>query len=337
MAYTGNVPATQYTSTVKDTFNGDGTTTDFTLSRPSLVNNLEVFVENVQQEPTTAYTVSGTTLSFTSAPVSGTGNVYVIHRGQAVQTIVPPAGISLNATDASITNGLTVDKNGATVATFDRATSDGTIIDLQKDGTTVGSIGNSGANLYIEGNTSGKSGLEFEGTAIVPRDSGSLSDGVNNLGSSANRFKDLYLSGGVYLGGTGSANKLDDYEEGTWTPTVDAGTITTDQSYYTKIGRLVTVVLSVTSASDDTSSTVFSISGLPFTPTNGLFHTGSVYGERVDASLQHIIAYVHGGQQKMQFIDGVGTTDFANSLRHADINAGSDFALRCSVTYQTDA
>jgi hypothetical protein len=32
------------------------------------------------------------------------------------------------------------------------------------------------------------------------------------------RFKDLYLSGGVYLGGTGSANKLDDYEEGTWTP-----------------------------------------------------------------------------------------------------------------------
>ena len=32
------------------------------------------------------------------------------------------------------------------------------------------------------------------------------------------RFKDLYLSGGVYLGGTGSANQLDDYEEGTWTP-----------------------------------------------------------------------------------------------------------------------
>ena len=38
-----------------------------------------------------------------------------------------------------------------------------------------------------------------------------------------NRFKDLYLSGGVYLGGTGAANKLDDYEEGTWTPTLGNG------------------------------------------------------------------------------------------------------------------
>jgi hypothetical protein len=37
-------------------------------------------------------------------------------------------------------------------------------------------------------------------------------------GGVASRFKDLYLSGGVYLGGTGGENLLDDYEEGTWTP-----------------------------------------------------------------------------------------------------------------------
>ena len=39
-------------------------------------------------------------------------------------------------------------------------------------------------------------------------------DAATDLGASGGRFKDLYLSGGVYLGGTGAANKLDDYEEG---------------------------------------------------------------------------------------------------------------------------
>jgi hypothetical protein len=42
-------------------------------------------------------------------------------------------------------------------------------------------------------------------------------DAAVDLGTSTVRFKDLYLSGGVYLGGTGSANHLDDYEEGTFT------------------------------------------------------------------------------------------------------------------------
>jgi hypothetical protein len=46
-----------------------------------------------------------------------------------------------------------------------------------------------------------------------------IRDGRNfRYRDSAARFKDLYLSGGVYLGGTVAANYLDDYEEGTWTP-----------------------------------------------------------------------------------------------------------------------
>ena len=64
--------------------------------------------------------------------------------------------------------------------------------------------------------------------------------------ASSQRWKDLYLSGGVYLGGTASDNKLDDYEEGTWTPTFDATTTSPTVAYntqsakYTKVGRLVT-------------------------------------------------------------------------------------------------
>ena len=53
--------------------------------------------------------------------------------------------------------------------------------------------------------------------SVIPvTGTGANADGTKDLGitSSRWRFKDLYLSGGVYLGGTGAANKLDDYEEG---------------------------------------------------------------------------------------------------------------------------
>jgi hypothetical protein len=54
-------------------------------------------------------------------------------------------------------------------------------------------------------------------------------------------FKDLYLSGGVYLGGTGAANLLDDYEEGTWTPAfTNIGTGTYGVNLEEPVGNLVT-------------------------------------------------------------------------------------------------
>ena len=64
-----------------DRFSGNGSTTGFTLTRSVQKEvDLEVFVENVQQEPITAFTVSGTTLTFTGAPPSGTNNIYVVYR-----------------------------------------------------------------------------------------------------------------------------------------------------------------------------------------------------------------------------------------------------------------
>lgn len=94
MAYLGNGPGEAYTNTVKDSFNGDGSTTAFTMSVPSSTNDVRVVVENVVQDPTVAYSCAGTTLTFTSAPPSGTANIYVIHLGLAVMTTVPPSEIS---------------------------------------------------------------------------------------------------------------------------------------------------------------------------------------------------------------------------------------------------
>ena len=91
MAYLGNPPAALYTSTTKDTFSGDASTTDFTLSKAGSNNALRVVVENVIQDPAVAYTCTGTTLSFTSAPPTGTDNIYVVHLGPPAATISPAA------------------------------------------------------------------------------------------------------------------------------------------------------------------------------------------------------------------------------------------------------
>ena len=80
------------------------------------------------------------------------------------------------------------------------------------------------------------------------------------------------FSSGVYLGGTGSANLLDDYEEGTWTPVYEglAGSIgstaySTQVGRYTKIGRTVfaTAEIVLTNKGSWTSGVRFT--GLPFT------------------------------------------------------------------------
>ena len=80
MPYIGKQAAAGQTETVKDSFNGDNSTTAFTMSQSvGLDTDIEVFVGNVQQEPGSgkAYVVSGTTLTFSEAPPTGTGNIYV--------------------------------------------------------------------------------------------------------------------------------------------------------------------------------------------------------------------------------------------------------------------
>ena len=109
MPYVGNSPASNFASVTKDTFSGDGSTTAFTLSKAATTNGVAVFVENVRQEPTTAYAVSGTTLTFTAAPVSASGNnIYVLHHNAPASTATHPAGQDLTAANATLTGDVTI-------------------------------------------------------------------------------------------------------------------------------------------------------------------------------------------------------------------------------------
>jgi len=102
MAYVGTPLDTTnaFQSLAGKRFNGDGSTTDFTLdSAPNSTLDIEVFVGNVRQDPNSAYTVSGTTLAFTGAPPSGTNNIYVVHQAKAVGTISIPDDTISSQTD----------------------------------------------------------------------------------------------------------------------------------------------------------------------------------------------------------------------------------------------
>ena len=110
MAYIGNTPISNFASITKDAFSGDGSTTAFTLSKAATTNGVAVFVENVRQEPTTAYSVSGTTLTFTAAPVSSSGNnIYVLHHNSPASTATHPAAQNLLAVDGTFSGNIDVD------------------------------------------------------------------------------------------------------------------------------------------------------------------------------------------------------------------------------------
>jgi len=116
MAYVGTPIDTTNTfqSLTGDRFDGDGSAVAFTLSTaPASTLDIEVFVGNVRQDPNSAYTLSGTTLTFTGAPPSGTNNIYVVHQAKSVGTIDPPATETVAKTFSSTVQlGGTADMNG---------------------------------------------------------------------------------------------------------------------------------------------------------------------------------------------------------------------------------
>ena len=93
MAYLGNTPTTQGFIPAIDFFSGNGATVAFTLSRPvASVAQVQATIENVPQNPGDAFTVSGNTITFTSAPPSGTNNIYVYYTSPITQVIQPGQG-----------------------------------------------------------------------------------------------------------------------------------------------------------------------------------------------------------------------------------------------------
>ena len=115
-------------------------------------------------------------------------------------------------------------------------------------------------------------------------------DGTNGITTSGITATDLTTTGGIYVGGSGAANYLNDYEEGTWTPTLtSSGTPPTISLYqtrvgtYTKIGNQVTIFCNLRVNVSSASSGYAKVTGLPFSadantlagPSHGIYNAFS--------------------------------------------------------------
>lgn len=133
MAYIGNQAQSSFTSFDKQTLTGDGTTGPYTLSHAvSNEQEIEVFVNNVRQEPSVAYTASGDQLTMTGN-VASTDDFYVVFQGKALQTVVPPAG---SVTDSMIVGMASSKLTGALPAI---------------DGSSLTGVAKSNPNLIVNG------------------------------------------------------------------------------------------------------------------------------------------------------------------------------------------
>lgn len=102
MALLGNPLHKAFSEIPKQTITGNGTAGPYTLNYSAGGNqDIEVFVNNVRQEPGVAYTVSGTSLTMTGNVLS-TDDFYVVFQGSAQQTISPPASYTRSATGKAI-------------------------------------------------------------------------------------------------------------------------------------------------------------------------------------------------------------------------------------------
>ena len=296
--------------------------------------------------------------------VFGVGNAATLYNSGSAKLATTSTGIDVTGTITS--DGLTVDGDllvgttsfntgvagggitnygfnygtvdGGLAARFTRLTSDGDIVQFRKDGSTVGSISVSdGDRLNIN---SGSMGLKLfdDNKVVLPTNGGGTNaDAQVTLGGSTVRFKDLYLSGGVYLGGTGSANKLADYEEGTWTAHWGNGnTSISNTARYIKIGTQVTFWVDFYNQNISGISGNLRLYGLPFAQSA----SGAAQGSIAVSSNNYDFCFAELGANTSTvylYRDGNGGADFA-PLRNTDWNSsGSSATLRGQFSYRTDS
>jgi len=253
--------------------------------------------------------------------------------------------------------GISLDSNGKISATrssdpvflLNRLSSDGTIADFRKDGTSVGSIGvlNSD-NPYFQGDATNHGGLQCGTNTILPCKSSANSDNTIDLGQSDIRWKDIYLSGGAFIGGTGTANKLDDYEEGTFTPGLSGNlgsgsgvNFSIRNAFYTKVGRAVffNIHISLSSWSSGPSGSSTIITGLPFANENTTGNNASVYiGQcnNFSTSLAPQGGYIQPNETRIILMSN-DSSDARNNLNtsiHTNTLTGNE-EIRISGYYQT--
>ena len=300
---------------------------------PGSANQLIVSLNGVIQKPGSSFTIS-------SALTSSDSIDFVLVLGDTLDIGTPSAGSTVPG-NFGVAGTQTINRTG-----------NGDLIALQKGGADSGSISIETSGTAFDGE-SGHAGLKMFLGSVASRQNGADVDNTIDLGWTGGRFKNIYLGGGLYVGGTGSANYLNDYEEGTWLPGIEFASAggsasTATSSYttggYTKIGKAVCVEFNISNLSFGNGTGNLKITGLPFTPTG----TGA-YSGKLNASSGHLTsATTANGYLDIIKLYGTSTGYFmmystGNSgagawqhINHSNVSTISPNSLNGSFTYFTN-
>jgi len=351
MSYIGQgLPADVFSGFTTDAFTGDGSATTFTLSKaPFSEDGLIVVINNVIQRPTTNFTVSGTTLTIVGTAVADGDVIYAIHTSGAV-----PSTLASKVDVNGVSDAVILDADGDSTISADSDDQ----IDFKVGGSDVLTLGPSNLSVDISGNIrldagdNGEIRLLDDGTqyGALKVDSsrlkiqGTVSDAdmlfaVNDGGSEVTALTlDSSEAGlaifhtGVAIGGTGAANTLDDYEEGTWTPAISNVTTSAVTGKYTKIGRHVSLHLYMAISGGTLDSTTIQITGVPF--ANGNHEAiGSIMYNQLDHSADYqVMPYFNQGTTSIRFYQSKDATGWSSLATNAFSSSTSFFI---SLVYES--
>ncbi len=161
MAFIGNNVQTQSFTPAIDYFSGNGVTVTFTLSRPvASVAQVIIAIDNVVQNSSTAYSISGNSITFTSAPLSGTNNIWV----QYTSPITTYAAISQ---DPSVIGDITATGGFLSTGDFGNTYTDGTIVDYVTGNSRITTGPADGLTIYNGGTASRTALMTIDSSGLV--------------------------------------------------------------------------------------------------------------------------------------------------------------------------
>jgi len=193
---------------------------------------------------------------------------------------------------------------------------------------------NAAGNANIINAPEGASGTDFSYNGSVKLSV--ENSGINVTGKIGN-------ADGIQLGGSGTANLLDDYEEGTWTATmsVDGGAMSLNSSFntgsYVKIGNIVNVQGFFEVDATNASGGFVNVAGLPFASASmsegAEYSVGSVFVRKTSSAVGGgIVGWIEAGGQTQFAMRENGTTAGGNTLT-GHFDSDTDFTI--NVTYRT--
>ena len=310
---------------------------------PSSANQLLVSLNGVIQKPGSSFTVSGSTLTFSSALTSFDSIDFIIAMGEPLLIGTPSDGtVSTSKIADDAVTGAKIENNPQIAGNL---TVSGTAT-LAGNSTVGGSFGVTGASTLtgaasLNGGVTVSSGtvnmssslLQFSGNIALPNvgaclfrpAADTIAFGINN-----GQRVSVNQHGLLFGTDTAAANALNDYEEGTFEPTLvndGSSTYNVRQGHYIKIGNVVTIHTKTTINTRSGGSGTTGITNLPFamrasSPSQQTFHLVGNNSWDTNYGSSNITGYASAGSSIIYFYYNSGSN--LNGISIGDIGSSGE-------------